>query len=104
MSRNTAPRYSARKPGRARPPELPPSVFSLMFPPDYREWFPRQGGNRYHASASTSDRPMARIGSSMTCLSSASRAASMPQQFDRSAEALGNAIHLEDAHKPRISA
>src|ERR1700733_7689725 len=44
MSRNTAPRYSARNPGRARPPEHPPSVFSLMFPPDYREWFPRQGG------------------------------------------------------------
>jgi hypothetical protein len=31
MSRNTAPRYSARNPGRARPPELPPSTFSLCF-------------------------------------------------------------------------
>src|SRR5450432_2466939 len=53
MSRNTAPRYSARNPARGRPPELPPSMFSLMFPPDYREWFPRQGGNRCHACASS---------------------------------------------------
>lgn len=45
---------------------------------------------------------MVRIDSSS--LSSVSRAASMPQQFDRSAEDLGNAIHLEDAqHKSRIS-
>jgi hypothetical protein len=32
-----------------------------MFPPDYREWFPQQGGNRYHASASRSDRPTVRL-------------------------------------------
>ena len=37
----------------------PHRSFPFMFPPDYREWFPRQGGNRYHASASRSDRPRA---------------------------------------------
>src|SRR6267154_1177376 len=31
MSRNTAPRYSVRNPGRARPPELPPSNFPFCF-------------------------------------------------------------------------
>src|SRR5437762_3541809 len=61
MSRNTARRYSARNPGRAPPPGLPPSIFSLMFPPDYREWFLRQGGYRCHASASRSDRSMVRL-------------------------------------------
>src|SRR5215472_14657723 len=97
MSRNTARRYSARNRGRARPPEFLPSITSLMSRPDYREWWPRQGGNRQPLPAEVIAPwfDWSIFCSNMTRPLSVTRAAFMPQQFDRSAEDLGNAIHLE---------
>src|SRR5271165_5012248 len=98
-------RYSDRNPRRARPPKLPPSTFLLMFL--------QTTGNFFRSKAPTDAVPLpaevitrwfdwSTFCCSMICPSSVPRAASMPHQFDRSAEDLGNAIHLEhvNVHVP----